>query len=252
MFERLTEDGHHGRRGRLAVSLALSTLLCGGAAFALSSVRPSPQPPRPREIDVALKEPPRPAPPPVAPPPPVPPPPTPAAAPKTPSLAPTPRPTAPPRLVEPVAVPLEKPAEAEPTATIEVNTAPSGPVADGEPGPAPAPAPKVEEPPPPPAPTRSAAPIELPEDAEPAVPSDANASPAFPEEARAKGLEGVVVLKVVVRLDGTVGEVRVLKGDEPFVTSAIAAVRSWSYSPALVGGQPVASYKVVKIPFRIR
>ena len=38
----------------------------------------------------------------------------------------------------------------------------------------------------------------------------------------------------------------------PFVAAALAAVRTWHYSPALVDGQATAVFRIVKIPFRLR
>lgn len=152
------------------------------------------------------------------------------------------------KLVEPTLIPQEKPPEAEP-AELEPVEAAEGSVSDGAEF-----APAAEEATPEPAAPvrRVAAPIDLPEDAEPAIPVDGNTTPAFPEEARARGFEGVVILRLVVTLDGTVTSVRVLKGDEPFASAALAAVKNWRYSPARVDGQPVASFKTVRIPFRIR
>jgi protein TonB len=99
--------------------------------------------------------------------------------------------------------------------------------------------------------TAAVAPINLPESAvAPAAATD-NAAPAYPDEARASGQEGLVVLKIVVLADGSVGRVQVLKGDEPFVAAALAAVRTWRYSPALVEGRPTSVFRIVKMPFRL-
>lgn len=248
MFEAAGREHPRRTSRQLVVACLVSTLLCAGAAGALVSVRPAAAPPPPpREIDVSLAAPPKPAPPPPAPPPPVPAAATPAkpkaSKPKPPVVKPPPA-----KLVEPTLIPQEKPPEAEPT-DLEPVEAAEGPVSDGaafEAAAEVAPQPAAE-----PA-RRVAAPIDLPEDAEPAMPVDGNATPVFPEEARARGLEGVVILRIVVTLDGSVTNVRVLKGDEPFAAAAVAAVKSWRYSPARVDGQPVASFKTVRIPFRIR
>lgn len=97
-----------------------------------------------------------------------------------------------------------------------------------------------------------AAPMNLPEDATPPVDDPSNAAPAYPDDARGKGVEGLVILKVVVEADGSVGAIKVMKGDEPFVASALRAVKSWRYQPAVVEGRPAAVYRIVKIPFRIK
>lgn len=95
-------------------------------------------------------------------------------------------------------------------------------------------------------------PVNLPEDAEPPEPSESNAQPEYPEAARATGQEARVVLKIVVELDGHVGRVQVLKGEEPFLSAALAVVRSWKYEPATLEGSPIAVFKIVNITFSLR
>lgn len=79
-----------------------------------------------------------------------------------------------------------------------------------------------------------------------------NALPAYPEAARKKGLQGDVILKVRIDATGLVIAVELIRGDEPFASVAIAAVRTWRYRPALIDGKPVAYARRVQIPFRIR
>jgi protein TonB len=180
------------------------------------------------------------------PPPPPPPPPKPEEVKK-----PTPRVA---RLASPTAIPDERPEEAEPTAE------PPPPVEEPEEEEAPPPPPppdiKPDLPPPapPPAPKprpKRAEPINLPETAVPAQPAADNVAPVYPADKKAAGVEGLVVLKLVITETGSVADVQVLKGEEPFVSAAVAAVKSWRYTPAQVEGQTVASFKVVKIPFRL-
>lgn len=95
-------------------------------------------------------------------------------------------------------------------------------------------------------------PVNLPEEAEPPEPAEDNATPEYPEAARATGVESVVVLKVVIEKNGTVGRIQVLKGEEPFVAAALAAVKTWKYTPATLDGSPIATFKIIKVPFRLR
>ena len=101
-------------------------------------------------------------------------------------------------------------------------------------------------PPPPPPPVDEAEVVVAP------VPLDGNQRPAFPEEARKKGLQGDVILKVRISATGEVIDVQLIRGAEPFASVAIAAVRTWRYRPALVDGKPSAFTRRVQIPFRIR
>jgi periplasmic protein TonB len=100
--------------------------------------------------------------------------------------------------------------------------------------------------------TLRARPINLPEAATPPRELSSNLLPEFPADMRAKGQEGMVILKIVVEADGRVTDVKVMRGDEPFVSAALAAVRTWRYEPALVEGQPTAVFRIVKVPFRLK
>jgi periplasmic protein TonB len=93
--------------------------------------------------------------------------------------------------------------------------------------------------------------IALPEDAVAPLPLKSNAAPAYPQEARAVGKMGTVILKVVIQADGRVADVQVMRGDEPFVSAAVAAVKSWKYEPARYKGQPITVYRIIQIPFKL-
>ncbi len=69
--------------------------------------------------------------------------------------------------------------------------------------------------------------------------------PVYPEVAREANVEGAVTIQLVIRIDGSVGEVEILEvSDEEFGfdQSVIHAVRQWRYRPALENGRPVAVY----------
>ena len=91
----------------------------------------------------------------------------------------------------------------------------------------------------------------LPEEATPPVPSRSNTPPAYPQDARLAGTTGVVTLKVIILADGSVGDVQVMRGEEPFASAAIAAVKKWKYEPARHEGQPITVYRIVQIPFKL-
>ena len=75
------------------------------------------------------------------------------------------------------------------------------------------------------------------------------AVPAYPVEARAAGIGGLVFLDVVVETDGTVGEARVVGSIPELDAAALAAVRQWKYEPPLVDGKPSRVVKVVSVRF---
>ena len=77
--------------------------------------------------------------------------------------------------------------------------------------------------------------------------------PEFPDEARRRGVEGDVVLEIVVRSDGTVGDVKVLQGlGGGLDRKAIDAVRQWRFSPAKRYGTPVDVLVEVAVEFKLR
>lgn len=75
----------------------------------------------------------------------------------------------------------------------------------------------------------------------------------YTDEARRRGITGDVLLEIVVRRDGSVGEIRLVRGlgaglDE----RAIAAVRQWRFSPARRRGEPVDVIVEVAVEFILR
>jgi periplasmic protein TonB len=77
--------------------------------------------------------------------------------------------------------------------------------------------------------------------------------PDYTEEARRRGIAGDVILEIVVRRDGTVGDVKVLKGlDRGLDQRAIDAVRQWRFSPARRLGTPVDVVVEIAVEFKLR
>ncbi len=77
--------------------------------------------------------------------------------------------------------------------------------------------------------------------------------PDYTEEGRRRGLEGDVELEIVVRRDGSVGDVRVLRGlGGGLDQRAVEAVRQWRFSPALKQGVPVDVIVEVAVEFKLR
>lgn len=92
----------------------------------------------------------------------------------------------------------------------------------------------------------------LPEDAQPPEPLDGNQPAKMPESALSAATDATVVVRFVVDVDGSVKNVQLLRGDEPFVAAALAAVKTWRYEPARLDGRPLAVYRVQKVQFRTR
>lgn len=224
-------------------SLGVCALLGVGAVVVGSQVK---EVIKEKRLDVVFRPPPPPVVAEVKPPPPPPPPP-----PKPKAKPPPPAPTvaAPAAMVAPREIPVEKPPEAD-----AANAVAAAPIAVGGTGQLVAGAivTGVDSPGVATGGMRRAAPINLPEAATPPRELESNLSPEFPSDMRAKGQEGMVILKLVVEVDGHVSNIKVMRGEEPFVSAAIAAVKTWRYEPALVDGQPTAVFRIVKIPFRLK
>ncbi|HET9308196.1 MAG TPA: TonB family protein [Candidatus Sulfotelmatobacter sp.] len=73
--------------------------------------------------------------------------------------------------------------------------------------------------------------------------------PEYPPEARAKGIQGPVVLDVQVQGDGRVGTVNVVSGDPMLSEAAVKAVKQWVYQPFSVDGKPVERQTRITIRF---
>ena len=77
--------------------------------------------------------------------------------------------------------------------------------------------------------------------------------PTYTDEARRRGIEGDVILDIVVRADGTVGSVRVTRSlGAGLDQRAIDAVRQWRFNPARRHGTPVDVAVEVAVEFKLR
>lgn len=78
--------------------------------------------------------------------------------------------------------------------------------------------------------------------------------PIYPEEARRKGYEGRVVLRVEVLPDGQVGkiELKTTSGYEILDRPAMAAVKQWKFIPANKGEKSIPYWVTVPIKFQLQ
>lgn len=86
-------------------------------------------------------------------------------------------------------------------------------------------------------------------------PSISNPLPAYPPEALARGVEGLVLLRVWIRDDGSVEKVKLhtSSGDASLDQSALSTVRErWLFQPARQDGFAVPCEVLVPIRFRTR
>jgi periplasmic protein TonB len=77
--------------------------------------------------------------------------------------------------------------------------------------------------------------------------------PQYTEEARRLGVEGDVVLEIVVRADGSVGQISLVhRLGSGLDQRAVDAVRQWRFSPARRHGTPVDVLVEVAVEFKLR
>jgi len=120
--------------------------------------------------------------------------------------------------------------------------------------------------------TLALAPLGLPQDSSPTAVGDANnpqvkraahaqklvvpprpisvVHPKYPKEARKKKIEGPVVLRATVTLDGNLKDITVVSGDPILADAALDAVRQWRYQPSKINGEPVEAQHEIVITFK--
>lgn len=79
-------------------------------------------------------------------------------------------------------------------------------------------------------------------------------TPKYTSEAMRAKIQGKVLLEVVIRKDGTVGDVKVVKSLDAATgldQEAIKAAKQWMFQPATKQGQPVDYLATLELSFRI-
>lgn len=242
------------------VSAVAALLLHAGlvliAVNMLSSSEKAKEPPKPIEVALIAETPPAAPPtppalpaPPVPSPPPAPPAPLPVApqakppeAPPVEKKRPSPKPRSE-RKPPTKTVPSPPPAEA-PAARFEERSAPSNTSAIAAPV---EPAPEAPASAAPPPSTRT--PVSI-----PASYAATNRKPEYPRMSRQLEEQGTVLLRVLVRADGTAGavEIRTSSGFPLLDQSARNAVQTWRFHPATQDGKPVDEWFLIPIPFKLQ
>ena len=77
-------------------------------------------------------------------------------------------------------------------------------------------------------------------------------APAYPPDAQARGLRGIVILELVIDEQGRVAAADVIRSVPPFDEAALAAARQWEYEVTRVDGRPVRVRVTVPITFALK
>jgi TonB family protein len=77
--------------------------------------------------------------------------------------------------------------------------------------------------------------------------------PKYPPELIEQNVQGEVILYAVIRADGSVDSIQLVRGIDPQLdANAKSALSQWKFRPALKAGVPVDLETIVHIPFKIR
>jgi periplasmic protein TonB len=74
-------------------------------------------------------------------------------------------------------------------------------------------------------------------------------NPVYPSEALAQKLHGAVVLQALVGRDGSVEDLKIVRGNFLLSRAAIAAVKQWRFQPYTLNGHAAATQTVITINF---
>ena len=75
--------------------------------------------------------------------------------------------------------------------------------------------------------------------------------PAYPADALAARVQGIVILEAIIGIDGRVTDAKVLRSVPLLDQAAINAVRQWVYTPTLLNGVPVPVIMTVTVTFNL-
>ncbi len=76
-------------------------------------------------------------------------------------------------------------------------------------------------------------------------------APEYPRVAQRAGIDGDVMLRILVGRDGTIRVITPLSGPGVLERAAMRAVEQWRYAPTLVEGHPVDVVSTVMLAFRL-
>jgi TonB family protein len=77
--------------------------------------------------------------------------------------------------------------------------------------------------------------------------------PEYPEEAKKRGIEGLVILKAHVDKTGSVSEVKILRSSGYAIldSAAISGVMQYKFEPPLQGGEPISTWVTIPVKFKL-
>jgi protein TonB len=77
-------------------------------------------------------------------------------------------------------------------------------------------------------------------------------APVYPEIAMSAGVQGVVILELIIDPNGDVSDARVLRSIALLDQAALDAVMQWRFTPTLLNGNPVSVVMTVTVNFSLK
>jgi TonB family protein len=75
----------------------------------------------------------------------------------------------------------------------------------------------------------------------------------YPPSAKARGAEGSVIVRCIVRTDGSVGSGKAIYSPDPELEQAVIdALKLWRYEPARLNGEPVEVITTLTVNFQLK
>jgi protein TonB len=78
-----------------------------------------------------------------------------------------------------------------------------------------------------------------------------HAEPIYPEDARARGVEGKVVLDARIDRNGAIQTLAVRTGHPLLAEAALQTIRTWKYRPVQLNGAPVEVETDIEVTLRL-
>ncbi len=76
--------------------------------------------------------------------------------------------------------------------------------------------------------------------------------PRYPALAKQARIQGTVILEAIISKQGSVENLRVVKGHPLLIQSALNAVKQWRYKPTVLNGVPVEVITRITVNFNLR
>jgi len=77
-------------------------------------------------------------------------------------------------------------------------------------------------------------------------------NPVYPPAAKDAKVQGSVVLHAIIGKDGTIENLQVVSGPKELLTSALDAVRQWTYKPFLLNGEPTQVETTITVNYLLQ